>query len=310
MTLRDFFIAVVASFLGSLILWLAIKLSGAVWPRFTQRTWFGQHPVATLCGSAALILLVVGAVTQVGTLHESNPATRPGTVVFESGIFQLGGDPGAEGYAFEENPQRVADIGPFALDVHEVTNGQYAAFVRATGHNPPTHWSGPEPPPGLESHPVVEVTWSDAVAYCAWASGRLPTEDEWERAARWDSTDPSGVGRRWPWGNDWDPSRLNWQGSSGGTMPVGSLPAGNTPDGLQDMAGNVCEWTSSQYWPGQTLRDFPSPPQSAGGTNARTAVRGGCYTSDKPRTTATFRQYASRDPARPEIGFRCAFDES
>jgi formylglycine-generating enzyme required for sulfatase activity len=155
---------------------------------------------------------------------------------------------------------------PFLVGRYEVTNAEYAAFVRATGYDgsddpssKPTepflsHFSGGAPPPGLERHPVCHVNLMHARAYCRWLSGvtgrrvRLPRDAEWERAAR------GREGRTYPWGDEWDPRRCNW-GDALGTerfgvvdgfaesAPVGSFPSGATPEGVHDLAGNIWEWT-------------------------------------------------------------------
>jgi formylglycine-generating enzyme required for sulfatase activity len=126
-----------------------------------------------------------------------------------------------------------------------VTNAEYAHFLAATGHKPPEHWKGKAPPDELRDHPVVYVSWHDAVAYTEWAGVRLPTEQEWEKAAR-------GVdGRTYPWGDEFDPARCNTDESKiGTTTPVGRYsPGGDSPYGCADMAGNVWEWTASEPEP-------------------------------------------------------------
>jgi formylglycine-generating enzyme required for sulfatase activity len=149
-----------------------------------------------------------------------------------------------------------------------VTNAQYLEFVRATGHGAPKHWEGGKIPEGTEGFPVSYVNWSDADAYCKWAGGRLPTEIEWEKAAR--GTD----GRLFPWGDDWDARRCRnfetvtgqripmewdrwlaaedaWMNSHSATReglaPVGSYPDDGSPYGCLDMAGNVFEWCADWY---------------------------------------------------------------
>ncbi len=129
-----------------------------------------------------------------------------------------------------------------------VTNAQYAAFVQATGHGQPEHWKGGRPPGDKRRHPVVYVSWHDAVAYCRWLAEvtgkpyRLPSEAEWEKGAR------GSDGRIYPWGNRWDAQRCNsGEGGPGDTTPVGAYPQGASPYGLLDLAGNVWEWTRSLW---------------------------------------------------------------
>ena len=169
----------------------------------------------------------------------------------------MGSDPkvdkGADG---DEQPQRKVYLDGYWMGQTPVTNAHYAAFVKATGRLALRHWSDGKIPPGQEQHPVIYVSWEDAAAFCAWASQltgrkvRLPTEAEWEKAAR--GTD----GRKYPWGNS-DPtgSRCNfadrntdfrWRDKNvddgyRNTSPVGHYPAGASPYGLLDMAGNVWE---------------------------------------------------------------------
>ncbi|MBU0703343.1 MAG: SUMF1/EgtB/PvdO family nonheme iron enzyme [Chloroflexi bacterium] len=126
-----------------------------------------------------------------------------------------------------------------------VTNSEYARFVAATGHEPPRHWKGKTPPDELRDHPVVYVEWDDATAYAEWAGVRLPSEQEWEKAAR-------GIdGRVYPWGDEFDPNYCNTEESGvGTTTTVGRYsPGGDSPGGCVDMAGNVWEWTASESSP-------------------------------------------------------------
>jgi formylglycine-generating enzyme required for sulfatase activity len=140
----------------------------------------------------------------------------------------------------------------FSMDEHEVTNQQYADFVRATGHKPPANpgglkyniWKNGTYPTELANHPVVNVSYQDAEEYAQWVGKRLPTKEEWERASR------GNAGLTYPWGNDYNPNCANGkdnQQSTGTTMPVGSFPYDRSSFGVFDMAGNVREWTSSPY---------------------------------------------------------------
>jgi formylglycine-generating enzyme required for sulfatase activity len=171
------------------------------------------------------------------------------------------------GWYDRERPRGTETVGGFLITRAPITNVEYAAFVAATGHRVPdvdaktwrgyrlVHpfdrtrrhaWQGGQPPAGREDHPVVLVSHADATAYAAWLSGhtgrrwRLPTELEWEKAAR-------GVdGRTFPWGNDYDPTLLNSHDAGPfDTLAVGGFPDGASPFGLLDAAGQVFEWTSS-----------------------------------------------------------------
>lgn len=172
-----------------------------------------------------------------------------------------------------EGARRAVVLPAFFIMRAPVTNRLYAAFVAATGHRPPDvsveewqgyglihpyertrrcAWRGGQPPQGREAHPVVLVSHGDAQAFAAWLSAetgrrwRLPTALEWEKAAR--GTD----GRRFPWGDTWDPRRLNSHDDGPfDTLPVGSFPAGASPYGLLDVAGQVFEWTASPSGPGR-----------------------------------------------------------
>ena len=182
-------------------------------------------------------------------------------VPVSSSTFLMGSDKTKDGLAFSyEIPQHTVTLAAYCIGKYPVTNGQYAAFVVATGHEAPAHWHGNQPPTELRNHPVVCVTWHDAVAYCAWLSRavgremRLPTEAEWERAAR--HTD----GRIYPWGDDFDAGRCNMAETGiGGTSPVGIFPTGDAVCGASDMAGNVWEWTSSLWGKGGQTPEFGSP---------------------------------------------------
>ena len=181
-----------------------------------------------------------------------------------------------QGRWYESEPARGrAETAAFLVTRTPITNAQYAAFIEATGHPPPDvdpqtwrgyrlihpyqrtrrhAWAGGAPPPGREAHPVVLVGHDDAVAYAAWLGTvtgrrwRLPSEAEWEKAVR-------GVdGRRFPWGEEWAPGRLNSHDQGPfDTVPVGSYPDGAGPYGVLDGAGQVFEWTATAAAPGRFI---------------------------------------------------------
>ncbi|MBN2043804.1 MAG: SUMF1/EgtB/PvdO family nonheme iron enzyme, partial [Anaerolineales bacterium] len=161
-----------------------------------------------------------------------------------------------------QRPQHTVELPAYAIGKYPVTNAEYALFVQETGHTPPSHWDSRQYPEDKSDHPVVYVNLEDARTYCTWLAGktgkdyRLPTEAEWEKAAR--GTD----GWIYPWGDQFDPKKCNTDESGqGDTTPVGQYsPAGDSPFGAADMAGNVWEWTASQ------LKEYPySEDQSSKG---------------------------------------------
>jgi formylglycine-generating enzyme required for sulfatase activity len=203
-----------------------------------------------------------------------------------AGEFLMGSDPSKDKLAHhEEQPQHRVYVSEFYIGKYPVTIEQYAAFVKATKHRAPKYWKGGRIPSGKENHPVVYVSWDDAVAFCQWLSQetgktfRLPTEGEWEKAAR--GTD----GRIYPWGNEWDETRLNSSESGpGNTTPVGQYsPDGDSPYGAADMSGNVWEWCADWYDREEyqrraksTVRDPQGPKEGAS-----RMLRGGAFTINR-----------------------------
>lgn len=176
----------------------------------------------------------------------------------------------------EESPQHRVAMAAFAIAATPVTNALYEAYVAAAGARAPLPWRGPTAPPALRDHPVVDISWHEAVSFCAWlsralspASFALPSEAQWERAARGDG------GLAFPWGADPRPELANTrEGGAAGTTPVGAYPAGASPWGALDMAGNVWEWTASL----DALYPYdPGDGREAAGGAGRRIMRGGCY---------------------------------
>jgi formylglycine-generating enzyme required for sulfatase activity len=198
-------------------------------------------------------------------------------------------------------PRHTVELPAFAIARTPITNAQYAAFVAATGYRAPAHWEGSAPPAELAQHPIVYVDWHDARAFCAWARVRLPTEAEWEKAARGADVRP------FPWGADApDPTRawFDQHTDAIGTRPVGERPAGASPYGALDMAGNVWEWTASLHWPYPYRSDDGRESQAAPGQRV---LRGGSFRSAHERyLRCAFRSRSYPARRRDHIGFRVA----
>jgi formylglycine-generating enzyme required for sulfatase activity len=189
-----------------------------------------------------------------------------------AGEYVIGRDPG-------ETRQGHVDVDAFELGRTPVTNAQYERFVAETAATAPPHWPAPA------DHPVAFVDWHEASAFCTWAGGRLPTEAEWEKAGR--GTD----GRAYPWGDEEDASRAAVGAGikHGSTAPVDSHPEGASPYGLLDMAGNVWEWTSTEYPPGERV------------------LRGGSFASPGLAwARCTMRSHSRPARRQAHIGFRVA----
>lgn len=249
----------------------------------------------TLCLMAAWWSGVVLGVV-VASAQQPDPGRFRGNdgaemVVVPAGEFTMGSNE-LDG---ERPPHRV-HLDGYRIDKYEVTNTLYKRFLDATGWAAPLYWSdanrnGP-------SQPVVGVSWHDADAYCRWAGKRLPTEAEWEKAAR------GGDERRYPWGEDWDQTRANGDMSKT-TRPVGSYPNGVSPYGVHDMAGNVREWVADWYGSRHYARAPQKNPTGPASGEGR-VLRGGSW-SHLPMILRS----ASRDSDSPEVpgadrGFRCA----
>jgi formylglycine-generating enzyme required for sulfatase activity len=269
-------------------------------------------------------------------------ATLPQMAFVPAGEFLMGSPAGTDGFE-DERPQRKVYIGAFWIDMRETTNGEYEAFVRATGHRIPANaspgaslWDTGAPLAGSADHPVVNVSWDDAVAYCTWRGKRLPTEAEWEKAAR--GTDA----RRYPWGNEWDHTLANsasfwagrtvqfdsgedwnafWLKGDGArisrerglkgevlTLPVGSFSAGASPYGVLDMAGNASEWVQDWYDPSYYAK-APLTDPSGPGRGAVKVMRGGSWLKPALSLRTSDRDYGTITNRPSGAGIRCARDE-
>jgi formylglycine-generating enzyme required for sulfatase activity len=211
-------------------------------------------------------------------------------------------------WMYSQWPAHEATVGPFAIDRAEVTNAEYADFVKETGHAaPPGVWDGTHPKAGEERLPVSNVSYDDARQFAAWRSKRdgvtyrLPTEEEWEFAARGGDS-----ARLYPWGAEWVQGYANLGGA--GTAPVGSFPLGRTPQGLEDMIGNVWEWTASEA----SMYKGNDRTALAPADRGKMVARGGSFKSrpdgDEPVTVAA-RRWLPRGFRDPVLGFRLVREE-
>lgn len=256
---------------------------------------------------AAIAAVVIAALAVAGILFQQRGARGPGAavvgkdgapaVLIPAGAFVFGDD--------EYAPRREVFLDAFHIDTYEITVGRYAKFLAATGNaHPPDDW--PADPEKAANLPVVGVDWNDAQAYCKWAGRRLPTENEWEKAAR------GGDERRYPWG-DAEPSATLVAAMksaddpyAGGLDAVGSHPTGASTLGVHDLAGNAAEWTADWYaesFPRADVRN-PKGPESG----EKRVIRGGGWQDGGDRLLVTRRSHASPDTRGPDIGFRCARD--
>ena len=261
------------------------------------------------------------AIPLLGVLVSCTPSAPEGMVRIPAGEFTMGTDEvDPENTALrlgvpkpwleDERPAHRVNLPAYFIDRYEVTEGQYKKFSDTTGHPVPSSWSRGAPPAGEERLPVALVSFEDAQAYCRWAGKRLPTEEEWEKAAR-------GIDRRvFPWGNQFEEQRANVGGAHPNRIPVGSFPKGASPYGVEDLIGNVWEWTDSWY------RPYPgSQYQSPNFQRPVRVIRGNSWSSIghfspeihkklvEHHSTATFRLFAPPDAAIEDVGFRCARGE-
>jgi formylglycine-generating enzyme required for sulfatase activity len=257
------------------------------------------------------------------------PQALPEFVAIPPGQFIMGNDAGEE----DESPAHVVSLDAFEIAMHPVTMAQYARFLRETGHRAPAVyelplivatggrdreqtfrfsadpyvWHGGEPPAERLNHPVTLVRWDDAMAYCAWFSSlrgrpvRLPTEAEWEYAARAGSADPL------PWGEALDPSRANFlldlrHKEGAGTTAVDRFEP--NAFGLRDVIGNVWEWVQDWYAPDYYRRAPERNPRGPSRGTLRVLRGGGWPTSEPRMLTCAYRHKVPPDTYSYSIGFR------
>jgi formylglycine-generating enzyme required for sulfatase activity len=240
------------------------------------------------------------------TIAPARQPFEPEMVLIPAGEFLMGSDPKKDEGAYnDEQPRHTLYLPDYYLAKTPVDVAQYAAFVQATGHKPPGNWKGlisKKPPQDKLNHPVTEVSWRDAVAYCQWLAAttgkvyHLPSEAEWEKGAQ------GSDGRIYPWGNEWDATRCNSkEGGPGDTTPVGVYPDGASPYGLLDMAGNVWEWTWS------LKEDYPYDPEDGredADAEGRRVVRGGSFNNNDRNVRCAYRNRNNPNNTNTNNGFR------
>ena len=241
-------------------------------------------------------------------------ADEENMILIPAGEFMMG----SENRGPDERPVHKVYLDAYYIGKYEVTNEEYYKFWKATGEHTPESFSDKQGRVDLQSstfggigtwpkralkfprHPVVGVSWHNAVAYAEWVGMRLPTEAEWEKAVR------GRTDRLWPWGNSLRSNANTWNGKDGydnSIAPVGSYPNGKSYYGIMDMAGNVWEWTSDWYSDTYYIHSPKRNPMGAD-TGSWRVIRGGAWTDDINRCTTTFRFYFYPSLKTSFIGFR------
>lgn len=254
-------------------------------------------------------------------------------VLIPAGEFIMGSDFAKDKLAqIEETPPHTLNVTDFYIMRFPVTNAQYRIFVEETGHRPPRFWPEDGFPEEKADHPVVGVTFIDSLEFCLWAGKklglplRLPTEPEWEKAAR----GPDGL--LFPWGNDWEEGVCNSiESKNKDTTPVDKYsPQGDSPYGVADMGGNAAEWCGNLYrsYPydstdGREIQEMDkdrhllpkwketgcvaNPQQIEAGYDKQT-IRGGMWRQDRIKCRGAYRSWAAPLHRSEDTGFRCCYE--
>jgi eukaryotic-like serine/threonine-protein kinase len=254
-----------------------------------------------------LLLVLVALPARGGQGHQPGTPEGKDRVLVRGGDFTMGNDTGTANR--DEQPAHRPVLRPFWIDRREVTNQEYARCVRRGACTSPavagsktrrTYYADRR----FARHPVIQVSWYQAAEYCRFAGGRLPTEAEWEKAARGDKDR-----RAYPWGDRKpDCTLANFggpDGCGGDTAPVGGRPAGRSPFGADDMAGNVWEWVGDWYDPGYYRRSPASDPQGPRWGSFK-VMRGGCFDTAPDGLRVSCRNHDLPTSSQMNVGFRCA----
>lgn len=235
-------------------------------------------------------------------------AYEPDIALIPAGAFLMGSLP-TSGIPDYEQPQHEVFLPDYFISQFPITNTQFAEFLKHVKYPPPRGWLGTTPPLGKEQHPVINVSWFDALAYCQWLtkktgrSYRLPSEAEWEKAAR------GPDGRAYPWGDAWNDNLCNH--NSKGTTAVADFPEGASPFGCQDMIGNVREWTNTIWGNDYEEPQYSYPYCIDDGREDRgkdsivyRIVRGSSFKDIKERHRCTVRSWYAPENKNRQRGFR------
>lgn len=288
---------------GMIFLFLLIACGAVAWPMLraamadaqTTPTQVATTPTLTNTPAETSLPTPTATASRISTIDGMRQLYVPG------GVFLMGGETNDD----DSLPQHVVYLDPFWMDETEVTNAMYNQCVLVGGCLPPSNYGSVSQSSYYgntiyDNHPVIYLDWDSAKAYCTWAGRDLPTEAQWEKAAR------GSDGRLYPWGNESPTCELlNYNRCGVGITPVGSYPDGASPYGLLDMAGNVWEWTAdwydSDYYETSPLKN-PTGPDSG----ISKVLRGGDWDNDKSFVHAAYRN--DHVPTGPGfiVGFRCA----
>jgi formylglycine-generating enzyme required for sulfatase activity len=275
----------------------------------------GSAAVAAIGATSPAPLKAVPPSSTLSQSIEELVNTKDGAemVLIPAGAFLMGSpwDLGSD----DEHPQHSVYLDAYYISKYQVTNEQFAQFVRETGYRAKGDWEN-YAEFGKEKHPVVDVTWYDAMAYCDWAGGSLPTEAQWEKAAR--GTD----GRQYPWGNNWDElGKCNWRKgpkaagmadiyNKRGTTPVGTFRSDTSSYGIHDMAGNVWEWCSDSYGKYYYKSSPSRNPEGPAGVE-ECVIRGGSwYYADSNLFRCAIRSYNLPSYSSSNGGFRVCYSNN
>ena len=276
---------------------LTVCAATAVMLGFSAWYLFGENPTANKNISSKVLLdsaVTAPATDAARTAGDAKSSKEsgtapPGTLPVSGGLIEIGG-------TGSTIPAQKVAVDSFFIGETEVTNEQYLEFVKETNHQAPHGWKDGHYPAGAANQPVTGVTWQDAVDYCQWlstrigANVRLPLEAEWELAARGQQA------FRYPWGNEWDDRAAASENKNGFVHAVKSYPAGRSPFGAYDMAGNVWEWVGD-------VRDSDGKTTPIEQAPSR-VIKGGAANENLALISATSRNVIPKDYAGAFLGFR------